>query len=118
MLGIGVDVNINPSEFPPEMLKTATSLKGELGRALDRAELAVAILHELDNAYGRAMSGGFAGLADEWEAHCSTIGQEVVIRMGERQIRGRAESLGEDGALMLRTDHGHLERIEIGRAHV
>ena len=38
-------------------------------------------------------------------------GSEVVIRMGDRQIRGRAESLGEDGALLLRTEHGHLERI-------
>ena len=33
------------------------------------------------------------------------------IRIGDRQIRGRAESLGDDGALLLRTEHGHLERI-------
>jgi len=50
-------------------------------------------------------------VADEWEAHGTTIGHEVVIRTGERQIRGRAEALGEDGALLLRTEHGHLERI-------
>jgi biotin-(acetyl-CoA carboxylase) ligase len=31
--------------------------------------------------------------------------------VGERQIRGRAEALGEDGTLRLRTDYGHLERI-------
>jgi biotin-(acetyl-CoA carboxylase) ligase len=31
--------------------------------------------------------------------------------MGDRQVRGRAEALGEDGTLLLRTDHGHLERI-------
>jgi biotin-(acetyl-CoA carboxylase) ligase len=35
----------------------------------------------------------------------------VVIRVGDRQLRGRAETLGEDGALLLRTDHGHLERV-------
>jgi hypothetical protein len=31
--------------------------------------------------------------------------------VGDRVIRGRAESLGEEGALLLRTEHGHLERI-------
>jgi biotin-(acetyl-CoA carboxylase) ligase len=35
----------------------------------------------------------------------------VTIHIGERQVRGRAESLDEDGALLVRTEHGHLERI-------
>jgi biotin-(acetyl-CoA carboxylase) ligase len=34
-----------------------------------------------------------------------------VVTMGDRRVSGRAESLGEDGALLLRTEHGHLERI-------
>ena len=111
ILGIGVDVNLNPSEFPPDLRKLVTSLKTELGRPVSRAELAVAVLRELDHDYARIVSGHFAAVADEWEEHCTTIGHDVVIRTGERQIRGRAESLGEDGALLLRTDHGHLERI-------
>jgi BirA family biotin operon repressor/biotin-[acetyl-CoA-carboxylase] ligase len=111
IVGIGVDVNVSPSEFAGDVRKTATSLKAELGRAVSRADLAVAILRELDRDYTRIGAGQFEAVADEWESHCTTIGQEVVIRMSEREIRGRAESLAEDGALLLRTDHGHLERI-------
>jgi BirA family biotin operon repressor/biotin-[acetyl-CoA-carboxylase] ligase len=111
ILGIGVDVNVNTSDFPAELRKIATSLKAELGRPVPRAELAVTILKELDRDYQRITDGAFSAVADEWEEHCTTIGQQVVIRIGERQIRGRAESLDEDGALSLRTDHGHLERI-------
>jgi BirA family transcriptional regulator, biotin operon repressor / biotin---[acetyl-CoA-carboxylase] ligase len=111
ILGIGVDVNLNPGDFPAELRKLATSLKAELGKPVLRPELAVAILRELDHDYARITSGHFADVADEWEAHCITIGHNVVIRTGERQIRGRAEALGEDGTLLLRTDHGHLERI-------
>ena len=111
ILGIGVDVNLSPGDFPPELRKVATSLKAELGKPVSRPELAVAILRELDQDYGRITSGQFAAVASEWEEHGTTIGQEVVIRTGDRQIRGRAESLGEDGALLLRTEHGHLERI-------
>ncbi|MDQ6632329.1 MAG: hypothetical protein M3Y82_11350 [Verrucomicrobiota bacterium] len=34
-----------------------------------------------------------------------------MINIGNRKIQGRAESLDADGALLLRTQHGHLERI-------
>jgi BirA family biotin operon repressor/biotin-[acetyl-CoA-carboxylase] ligase len=111
ILGIGVDVNLGSGDFPAELRKIATSLKAELGRPVPRAELAVAILRELDEDYARITSGHFAAVADEWERYGATIGQDVVIRIGERQVRGHAESLGEDGALLLRTEHGHLERV-------
>jgi BirA family biotin operon repressor/biotin-[acetyl-CoA-carboxylase] ligase len=111
ILGIGVDVNLNPGDFPPELRRVATSLKIELGKPVSRPELAVAILRELDHDYARVAADHFSAVADEWEAHCVTLGHQVVIQVGERQIRGRAEALGEDGTLRLRTDYGHLERI-------
>jgi BirA family biotin operon repressor/biotin-[acetyl-CoA-carboxylase] ligase len=114
ILGIGVDVNLGAGEFPPELRKLATSLKIESGRAISRAELATAILRELDADYARICGGGFAEVADEWQEHCKTIGRQVTIQIGERRIRGRAESLDDDGALLLRTDHGRLERITGG----
>jgi len=111
ILGIGVDVNVGPGDFPSELRKLATSLKIESGKPVSRAELATAILQELDRDYARMVSGDFASVADEWEEYCTTIGRQVAIQIGDRQIRGRAESLGDDGALLLRTEHGHLERI-------
>lgn len=111
ILGIGLDVNLTASEFPPEVRKTATSLSLETGKKISRAALAAALLHELDADYTRIATGGFAALADEWECNCSTLGSEVIIGQGDRQMRGRAESLDDDGALLLRTEHGRLERI-------
>jgi BirA family biotin operon repressor/biotin-[acetyl-CoA-carboxylase] ligase len=111
LVGIGVDVNLDADDFPREIRGQASSLKIELGRPVARAELAAAILRELDREYGRVLQGEFSAVAGDWERHCTTIGQRVAIRLGERRVCGRAESLGEDGALLLRTDHGHLERI-------
>lgn len=111
IVGIGVDVNLGATDFPPDLRKIATSLKIETGKPVLRAELAVAILREFDEDYARIRAGKFAAVAADWESFCTTLGCETVIRIGERQIRGRAESLGEDGALLLRTEHGHLERI-------
>jgi BirA family biotin operon repressor/biotin-[acetyl-CoA-carboxylase] ligase len=114
ILGIGVNVNTSASEFQPELRKLVTSLKIESGRTISRADLATAILHELDRDYAHVCTGGFTALADEWEAHCTTIGRNVTIQIGGRRLRGRAESLSDDGALLLRTEHGRLESITGG----
>jgi BirA family transcriptional regulator, biotin operon repressor / biotin---[acetyl-CoA-carboxylase] ligase len=110
-LGVGVDVNLTANEMPVELRKIATSLRIESGKPVSRADLATAILRELDRDYARICAGKFAEVADEWEAHCTTIGQRVVICMGDRKLRGRAEALDDDGALVLRSEHGHLERV-------
>ncbi len=111
ILGIGVDVNQDAAEFPPELRKIATSLKVEAGKEICRAELATEILRELDFDYARICGGKFAQVADEWETGCLTIGKNVSVQMGARQIRGCAEALDDDGALLVRTEHGHLERV-------
>jgi BirA family biotin operon repressor/biotin-[acetyl-CoA-carboxylase] ligase len=111
ILGIGVDVNQDAAEFPPELRKIATSLKLEAGGEFSRAELATEILRELDVDYARICGGKFSQLADEWETGCATIGKNVSVQMGVRTIRGCAEALDDDGALLVRTEHGHLERV-------
>jgi BirA family transcriptional regulator, biotin operon repressor / biotin---[acetyl-CoA-carboxylase] ligase len=110
-IGMGVDVNQTASDFPPDVRALATSLSLECGRPVHRAELAAAALYELDRDYARICDGDFAALADEWESHCTTIGRNVTVLVGERRVHGRAESLDEAGALLIRTEHGHIERI-------
>ncbi len=111
VLGIGLDVNISASEFPENLKKIATSLKAELGRPVHRADLAEQVLQELDADYERIRAGRFDEIADEWEAQCTTIGRHVIVNIGNTHIRGRAESLDSTGALLVRTEHGRLERI-------
>jgi BirA family transcriptional regulator, biotin operon repressor / biotin---[acetyl-CoA-carboxylase] ligase len=111
ILGIGVDVNVDAGELPPEVRKLATSLKIEAGVEISRVELAAQIIRELDRDYARICAGKFAEVADEWEAGCATIGRNVTVQMGDRKICGCAESLDDDGALLVRTEHGHLERV-------
>jgi BirA family transcriptional regulator, biotin operon repressor / biotin---[acetyl-CoA-carboxylase] ligase len=114
VLGIGLNVNQRYEDLPAELRGSATSLRLVSGGAWDRAELAVAILRALDDGYARLCRGDFFGLAEEWEAACTTIGREVTIRAGDRCLRGRAESLDEDGALLVRSEYGHLEPVTGG----
>ena len=111
ILGIGVNVNLETTDFPPEWRGTSTSLRLAAGRPVSRSELAADLLRELDADYARVCAGQFIAVADEWERQCATLGQQVRICGGGREVSGRAESLDEDGALLVRTQHGRLERI-------
>jgi BirA family biotin operon repressor/biotin-[acetyl-CoA-carboxylase] ligase len=111
LVGLGLNVNLTAADFPPEVRELATSLRLATGRAQRRAELAAVLLEELDRDYARVCRGEFAAVAEEWATQCATLGQRVRIRLGDRIIIGHAESLDDDGALLLRTEHGRLERI-------
>ena len=111
VLGIGIDVNLNASDLPADLRRIATSLKIETGAAIRRADLAAALLRELDRDYALICGKQFPKISEEWEEQCVTLGQRVKISIGERTVSGRAEALDEKGALLLRTEHGRLERI-------
>lgn len=118
VLGIGLNVNQVEDDVPVELHGVATSLRLVGGRKWDRAELATATLRALDEGYASLRRGGFARVAEEWESACTTIGREVTIQAGNRCFRGRAESLDADGVLLVRSEHGHLERVTGGEVTV
>ena len=111
ILGMGIDVNLSATEIPQPLATIATSLSLESGRHIDRPALAAHLLEELDIAYPDILGGRFGAIADEWERRCTTLGRRVLIRVGHREIHGLAEALDEQGALLVRTEHGRLERI-------
>lgn len=111
IIGIGVDVNQSPDDFPPDVRRLATSLRIATGQVVDRPRLAAALLRELDFDYRRVLDGKFNEIAEEWERQCSTIGCQVSIEVGGRRLLGVAEAIDSEGALLLRTEHGRLERV-------
>lgn len=114
VLGIGVDVNLEQSDLPSELHSIATSLSMESGQSVLRSSLAVSLLRALDQDYKRILNGAFQEVAEEWEAQCITLGKRVRIHQMNQTIEGYAESLDNEGALMIRNASGHLERITGG----
>jgi BirA family transcriptional regulator, biotin operon repressor / biotin---[acetyl-CoA-carboxylase] ligase len=51
IVGVGINVNQSPDDFPPELQSRAISLAMALHRPLDRQKLAVALLRNLDRTY-------------------------------------------------------------------
>src|SRR5882762_3802656 len=51
IVGVGINVNQSPDDFPPKLQSRAISLAMALHRPLDRQKLAVALLQNLDRTY-------------------------------------------------------------------
>lgn len=108
---LGIGVNVHAFRLPPELQGVATSVESERGERIRRAELAVALLRRLDRLYRGARDGHFETITRQWGEHSSTLGRRVVISVGGQRLEGQAMALDENGSLLLRTDHGRIERI-------
>ena len=111
IIGIGVNINLNPSAFP-EISVIATSLSSELGKEISKAELASALLSELEQLYLEAQAE--APIYREWQKHMETLGKWIQVKTGESVEEGKAETVTENGNLILRRTDGSLTEILAG----
>jgi len=111
VVGIGINVNVPPVELP-ELAPDATSLLAEIGRPVDRAELLAALLYRIERRYEALRAG--ENPSRDWAERLVTIGRRVDVLTRTGTLTGVAESVNEDGALLLRTDDGRLHRLIAG----
>jgi BirA family transcriptional regulator, biotin operon repressor / biotin---[acetyl-CoA-carboxylase] ligase len=102
IIGVGVNVNQRAADLP----ERATSLLALIGHPLDREPLLAAILNDLANAYDRADREGVSWIVPGWRSRSSMLGKPIAFQREGQTIRGVAEDLGADGALLVRLDDG------------
>lgn len=111
IIGIGVNVNLRLYDFP-EISPTATSLSYELGRDVSCLSLIKSLLVEIESLYSTLSSGG--SIYEEWRDSLVTLGRSIRVKSGEDVYDGIAESVAEDGSLLLRCSDGTLTKIVAG----
>ena len=104
IIGIGINVNWDIVEMPPEISRSATSLGELAGATVDRGALLGTLLERLDVELAGLETG--ASPLDRYRAACRTIGSEVDVEVGSRIIRGTAVSIDGAGALVVQTASG------------
>lgn len=110
ILGVGLNINQTAGELP----EGATSLAVELGHPVAREGLLAAILNDLGNAYERADREGVDWIVPGWRSRSSMLGKPVTFRRDGLPIRGLAEDVGADGALLVRIADGSRIAIVAG----
>jgi BirA family transcriptional regulator, biotin operon repressor / biotin---[acetyl-CoA-carboxylase] ligase len=113
-LVVGLGLNVNNPDFPPELAGTATSLFQEKGRPFQRVPLLKTWLEEFENLYLRFLARGFPEILEEWKQHSVTLGKYVAVRQGTRHLEGLALEVAADGALLLETARGEVMKVTSG----
>ncbi|MCX5666308.1 MAG: biotin--[acetyl-CoA-carboxylase] ligase [Candidatus Omnitrophica bacterium] len=115
VLGIGINVNIPMKQLP----KGAASIKEELRHrgekiGLSRVELTKKVLERLEEYYNLMKVEGFEPIIEMWKGLSAMIGSRVKVSLRGKTFEALAHDIDPDGALVVRTESGVLEKISSG----
>ena len=111
VLGIGINVNQDAEDFPPDLQGAATSLRRATGRAFDRTTLLAEALRALEHVYAGLDARRIREL---WTGKTRMLGEPVCVVTDAGPVRGVAEDVGTDGALLVRGADGGVRRVLAG----
>lgn len=107
VVGIGINLNVDPMDFPEAFRALATSLAGELGRPVDRAAFARRLFEQLEAVFDTHAQSGFEALRPRFEGYFRMAGEPVTVEaLGGSRISGRARGIAADGALEIEVQSG------------
>jgi BirA family transcriptional regulator, biotin operon repressor / biotin---[acetyl-CoA-carboxylase] ligase len=107
-IGIGVNCAHHPADVPyPATDLAACGIAVTPEALLER--LSAAMQARLDQ-----WQGGFAATRADWLARAAGLGGDIVVRLSDRELAGKFETLDRMGRLMLRLPAGTLEAITVG----
>ncbi|MCK4538116.1 MAG: biotin--[acetyl-CoA-carboxylase] ligase [Candidatus Krumholzibacteria bacterium] len=104
VLGIGLDVNDDAGDFPPEISKSAVSMKILAGRSFDRGLLLVSLLRFFEKNYMRWENEGFSIFRFDLENRLLWKGMEVSLDSGSEVVTGSLEGLTDEGFVRISSD--------------
>lgn len=115
VLGIGVNLNSDPSQFPEEFREQATSLSAFAGRPIDRISFAARLYSRLEAVLDEHARGGFARLRPRYEDYFQMSGRRVgVVQMDGSQWGGVAAGVDDEGMLLVDREDGVRARVVAG----
>ena len=115
VIGVGLNVNMEEADFPPDLRGAATSLRIYAGRAFRRVDVLVRLLEAFGTRYAEFIGGGFASLRDGWDRRDFLRGRRILLRRQGGEGWGTADGLDTVGALRFLPDGGPaIESVHSG----
>ncbi len=113
-LVVGIGVNVNNQDFPPELQNVASCLRQlNGGNALDISAVAAGILDRMSENYDLLCADKFSLIRDKWMNMALAINEMASISGLQGKETGIVRGLDEDGYLLLE-QNGRLNRVLAG----
>jgi len=106
LVGLGVNGDARPSDFPRDLQLSATSLSDAAGRHVCLPALLKLFLEAFEPRYEELRAGEATRVWALAKGYLSTLGKNVRVHTGDGVIQGQAIDLGPDGELLVRSEHG------------
>lgn len=115
VFGLGLNLRPPARGWPAELSSRATALSDHTSAPLDPNKFAAALVGRVLDAYQRFLDGSYTrDFADLWHRFDTLKGRSVTLLQGEREIRGVALGIDDEGSLLLRLAGGHTDRFRAG----
>lgn len=109
VIGIGLNVNFVPDRADP-LAANATSVQAELGRAIEREVLAVALFTRL-NLWYRMLTEHADAVHQAWVTRLAIVGKPLEVHDNTGTWDGVAVAVRRDGALDVRDNRGEMRAL-------
>jgi BirA family biotin operon repressor/biotin-[acetyl-CoA-carboxylase] ligase len=116
VVGVGLNVNLSPGEFPIELRDTSTSLSQAAGRTFDRGSLLAELLFQLEMQYENWLNDR-AAVYRAWEQGAAIHGSPVRIVEAGETYDAVAERLDDEGRLIVLVE-GRTRVVACGDVHL
>ncbi len=118
VVGIGINVNQDENGFDDDIKNKATSLKLHTGKCSSRVRLLESILSKFEQIYSEVIQGKTQEIINTWGKYSVTLGKEVKIILKGTEYIGLAQSITEDGKLIVKCNDGEVREISSGEIQV
>ena len=108
VLGIGLNLALDLSNHP-EIRDSTVSLSDLTHQPISPYNCLVQVLSGLDHHYQRTTNG--INPVNEWQSVCNTIGKSVIAVGPEGSTEGIAQSIDQEGNLILLMENGTVTRL-------
>lgn len=118
VVGVGINVNVEPCDFPRALREAATSLKIETGRHSDRLSLGLAAVRAIVEAGRQFREAGLEAWSERLERWNYLRDRRVTVRQDGQTRSGIARAIGTEGGLVVEFDDGRRSQIRSGEVDV
>lgn len=120
VVGVGVNVNMGSIEdFPEEIRETATSLRIESGRQINRAVLVEHILERFEQNYEKfEQTLELSGLLDAYQSHLVNVDARVRVLDPAGEYTGISHGINATGELIVEKEDGSIVNVYAGEVSV
>lgn len=119
IVGIGVNVDLKPQDFPEELSNTAASLNLSFGKNYTCTEVLDNILQEFASLYQKWLVEGASVILEPWKKLNCTLNRKVFVKDNDEVIfSGEVVAINEEGAIIVRNEEGESQSFDFGEISI